>query len=86
MLDIQYICYFVGCFKFSNLLYSFYNKCWITERCWSEENENNDVWSKWSNWSASCKTALQAGYVAKCLIDATMKDEWIHKMPIVFNN
>jgi putative NADH-flavin reductase len=32
------------------------------------------------------KQALQAGYVAKCLIDATMKDEWIHKMPIVFNN
>lgn len=24
--------------------------------------------------------------VAKCLLEATMKDEWIHKMPIVFNN
>lgn len=33
------------------------------------------------------KQALQAGYdVAKCMLDATMKDEWIHKMPIVFNN
>jgi putative NADH-flavin reductase len=24
--------------------------------------------------------------VAKCMLEATMKDEWIHKMPIVFNN
>lgn len=24
--------------------------------------------------------------VAKCMLDATSKDEWIHKMPIVFNN
>lgn len=25
-------------------------------------------------------------YVAKCMLDARMKDEWIHKMPIVYNN
>ncbi|MBG9812102.1 oxidoreductase [Bacillus endophyticus] len=24
--------------------------------------------------------------VAKCMLEATQKDEWIHKMPIVFNN
>jgi putative NADH-flavin reductase len=24
--------------------------------------------------------------VAKCMLEATQKDEWVHKMPIVFNN
>jgi putative NADH-flavin reductase len=32
------------------------------------------------------KMSVSRYNAAKCMLDATVKDEWIHKMPIVFNN
>lgn len=32
------------------------------------------------------KMSVSRYNVAKCMLEATMKDEWIYKMPIVFNN
>jgi putative NADH-flavin reductase len=32
------------------------------------------------------KMSVSRYNVAKCMLEATQKDEWIHKMPIVFNN
>ena len=32
------------------------------------------------------KMSVSRYHAAKCMLDATTKDEWIHKMPIVFNN
>lgn len=32
------------------------------------------------------KMSVSRYHAAKCMLDAIKKDEWIHKMPIVFNN
>lgn len=32
------------------------------------------------------KMSVSRYHAAKCMLDAATKDEWIHKMPIVFNN
>ena len=32
------------------------------------------------------KMSVSRYHAAKCMLDATVRDEWIHKMPIVFNN